>query len=652
MQITYRPDIDGLRAVAVVLVVMFHAGIGHATGGFVGVDVFFVISGFLITSVIAEDMRAGTFSFLAFFERRVRRLLPAMALVAVYVFLFAYAFYLLPEFTDVVHSLIAVATFTANWHFMGNQGYFAAPADTQPLLHTWSLSIEEQFYLVFPALLFLTIRQRARLALPMVAVLVAASLAVAIHLGARAAPEVSYLNSFGRFYELLIGAAIALAPGVRLSGVAGVAARWIGMAAILGSAWAITEDFPFPSWVALIPTLGTALVILADGKARDPLLAALQSRIATYTGKVSYGFYLWHWPALVTLRYLDDEPSRAGTLLAVAAAFAAAVLSYHFVELPVRTRTLLAERRKLFGAFAGSLAAVAGAGAVNAVAPGMPFRFSPDVQRAILLADRVAGISCRRRALTGEVTGCLYGAADADPKDAKIIVWGDSLAGTLRSELAVLAAEHGPILAFGNAGCAPLLDVWKHNDKTHHCAEMAKRVAAYIRDTRAPVLLAAAWNDFATNATTATRLVSPAVEPKSADQLREVFGDALARTAAALGDRTIVVLGQPPRYAMHVDRYVLRQQITGRPFDPLIRSADYAAKADVVRAAAEANSNVRYVDVAGIFCPRDVCIYQMDGVPLYHDTLHLNSTGAKLIGTAVAEALRLLLPSAPSGAGP
>jgi peptidoglycan/LPS O-acetylase OafA/YrhL len=354
--LTHRADIQGLRAVAVLLVVVAHAGIRSLSGGYVGVDVFFVLSGFLITGLLlAEARKRGSVSLPAFYLRRARRILPAAMLTLVATDIAAYLLVNFVRARETVDDSIHAAGFAANFHFAARGfDYFAQSQPPSPLLHYWSLSVEEQFYLVWPLLLSLTLfgiawmlRQRTagcegRL-LWLIGILTALSLVYSIHLTATS-PTTAYYSPFARAWELGLGATLAVATA-RLAGLPGAAKvllGWSGIAAIVIATVVFNSSTPFPGWAALLPTVGTACAIVAGMGDRMPRLAVgrwLGVRPMSVIGDRSYAFYLWHWPVLILAAgYAGHALSVPVNLELMLGAFLLSCLSYALIENPIRRR--------------------------------------------------------------------------------------------------------------------------------------------------------------------------------------------------------------------------------------------------------------------------------------------------------------------------
>jgi len=376
----YRPDVDGLRTIAVTAVVIYHAFPGSLTGGYVGVDVFFVVSGFLITSVIVDDLERGRFSIVDYYGRRARRILPAL-IVMVLAGLAVGAIILFPgDFQDLARSTAATALFLSNvWFWLDRQDYFADAVEFAPLLHTWSLAVEEQFYIVAPLLLALVLRHGRGPAIVAMSAICAAALALSAATSAGSHGFAFYLP-LTRAYELGLGALLALVPASRLSlpRSAREAAAASGLAMIIVAVFAFDGATVFPGVAALLPCVGTALVIAAGSQGQTVVGGLLSLGPLVFVGLVSYSWYLWHWPVLaftrVHLGTVDLPPSVA--LSAVAGSFGLAVLSWRFVEQPFRRRRgVIAPGTGAFAASAAGIAALVAAAAMVELGGGLPQRF-------------------------------------------------------------------------------------------------------------------------------------------------------------------------------------------------------------------------------------------------------------------------------------
>ena len=339
-EVRHRADIDGLRAIAVVPVVLFHAGVSQVSGGFVGVDIFFVISGYLITSLILGEMREGRFSLLSFYERRIRRIFPALFAVLAVCIVLAGTLFLPRELRSFDESLLAATFFVSNIYFYGSNGYFAAPPDTLPLLHTWSLSIEEQFYIVFPLLLSLAIAFGRRIWVGLISVLFLLSLAASIWV-TPINPDAAFYLAPMRVWELMLGALLAarVLPRIESQAVREMLAL-AGVALIAYAVFRFSTSTPFPGSAALIPCLGAAFLIYAgEDEGTTSASKVLSLRPLVFVGLISYSLYLWHWPLLVFARYWSVT-SLTGWQSAtiVIASFILAALSWAYIEQPFRRK--------------------------------------------------------------------------------------------------------------------------------------------------------------------------------------------------------------------------------------------------------------------------------------------------------------------------
>jgi peptidoglycan/LPS O-acetylase OafA/YrhL len=332
----YRPDIDGLRAVAVLAVIGFHAFPQRIPGGFVGVDIFFVISGYLISLVILEDLRSGKFRFRVFYERRVRRIFPALLLVLIATLAFGWFALLKPEFRSLGQRAAGGAAFVSNFLLLDTRGYFAVRSDSEPLLHLWSLAIEEQFYIVWPFVFYIAWSRKWNL-LGMVALLTAASLA--LNLWAFHGNGESFFLPSTRAWELGVGALLAVAAPSLALPAQGVLREWMAAAGLLAMILAIlffNQELPYPGALTLIPVLGAALTIAAGAGAwLNRRLLSVPPLVGC--GLISYPLYLWHWP-LLSLGHIvvGDGFSARRRGIVVLVSMVLAFLTYAVIEKPIR----------------------------------------------------------------------------------------------------------------------------------------------------------------------------------------------------------------------------------------------------------------------------------------------------------------------------
>jgi peptidoglycan/LPS O-acetylase OafA/YrhL len=377
--LTYRREIDGLRAVALLPVLLFHAGFSWAPGGFVGVDVFFVISDFLITSIIVSEMQSGTFTIARFYELRARRILPALSVVMIACLPFAWLWMLPEDARSFGDSLLAVSAFGSNVLFFFTSGYFDTTAELKPLLHTWSLAVEEQYYILFPLLVMLTWRWGRGVLTALFILLGLISFGLAVYSVNEHAAFAFYMLPT-RGWEIMIGACLALVPVRRQAGWIFELAGLTGLALIAMAVWAFDRTTPFPGAAALVPTCGAALLI-ACASPQTVSGRLLGSRALVGIGLVSYSAYLWHQPLLAFARHRssgEPPPALLAALLVVALILAWA--TWACVEAPTRNRQRVPLNRLAWLLSVGWLA-IAAAGALALATGGFPTRVPEDVRR-------------------------------------------------------------------------------------------------------------------------------------------------------------------------------------------------------------------------------------------------------------------------------
>ena len=358
----YRAEIDGLRAIAVVPIILFHAGFEYFSGGFVGVDVFFVISGYLITTIILSEKEQGTFSLVNFYERRFRRILPALFMVMLVSLIFS-LLWLMPSYMeDFSQSLMAVSTFSSNILFWHESGYWEISNELKPLLHTWSLAVEEQYYVLYPLFLMQIWHFRKDWILGSFIVIAAISLATA-QWGAYNKPIPTFYLLPTRGWELAIGAGIAyyflyrkqtvrtLLSHKSVNEVLGL----LGLLMISYAVYVFDKGTPFPSLYALVPTVGTGLIILfSSSQTMVGRLLSIKPLVAV--GLISYGTYLWHWPLIVFARHLSiTEPSELTFAILALLTFPLAYLSWRYIEKPFRTKSIFSRKAIFTLSFIGSV---------------------------------------------------------------------------------------------------------------------------------------------------------------------------------------------------------------------------------------------------------------------------------------------------------
>lgn len=638
---SYRPDIDGLRGVAVLMVVLFHAGLGFK-GGYVGVDVFFVISGYLITGLLFKELDRGGIDLAGFWERRLRRIAPALTVVLLFT-LAAGALLLFPaDFSSLAGSMVAQALLVANVYFWKDSGYFAGASEEKPLLHLWSLAVEEQFYVLLPPLLLLAHRWlarggrdaltvRKRLVQGLAAVLVA-SLAASCLWVVRDANSAFYWLPF-RAWELLLGSVLAGLPaGWRLRHPRHqevTAAASLGM--ILVAALAYRSDTLFPGAAALLPCLGAAGLIWAHngvsagtGEVRPRTWGLMTWRPLVAVGLVSYSLYLWHWPLLAFAQYLnvtgEDRvplPWRLG-LVALACLFA--WLSWRWVETPFRQKRWLGSRSRVFAAGAAVTAFSLAAGLTIGRQEGWPWRLpEAALKYAAGSQDKLAGELRTEPEEAARGNFPAFGTAGEAPS---VLLWGDSHARSLLPLLDSLARDHGQggIAALYSA-TSPTLGFYRRS--RHGLKEKAEVMAqAVVRQVREKeirhVILAAYWKE-------------------CPGDREAAFADALVHTVRALqeaGSQPWVVLDVPD-HAFEVPKALALGHLPGGWFP---QAADRTPSVQEHRQKNAVMQNLLpRLEAAGanildplplLSGPGQQTLIESEGRSLYSDSHHLSITGA------------------------
>lgn len=639
--LAYRPDIDGLRGIAVALVVLYHANPAWLPGGYIGVDVFFVISGYLITKIIHGESAKGAFSYGNFYRRRIKRLLPAFSVVVAATLALSLWLSLPDHLVDTGQSIIAAGLFATNFLFWSEANYFAGAAEIKPLLHSWSLAVEEQFYFVYPVLLLLALKvSRARGALVITAIIFTLSLAASALL-TPVFPEAAFFLLPFRAWELMLGSLLAItalqppASALLRNGLVVIGLAMIALAGGLYSSATV-----FPGIAALLPVAGSALAIYAGAGTGGASRALLQNGPLVFLGRISYSLYLWHWPLLAFARYRNVGEPDIGLIVAlVVLAVILAWLSYRFVEQPFRSPERWPGYRPFVFALASSGLMVA-AGGIIVHGKGLPQRFDSEVSELIgTRADRDRRGGCMANAdkPRDPADPCLYGDAGKRPS---IALWGDSHAHALVDSLGRVAAQRGEsLLFFGYAGCPPITEVTVPEDPG--CEAYSRGALARIladSEVRTVVLFArhAAHLRGDTGALgPAEGAFPPAAFPAfpEDERVKRYFAALEAMTARLQAAGKQVVLVQPvPETGYDIPRIAALLAMQGDSITRFTRPrAQYEARQEGIRsaiAAIAARHDARLVDPAAWICDTRVCRVEQDGQLLYYDDDHLTSFGA------------------------
>ncbi len=674
-QVTYRPDIDGLRAVAILGVVAGHIGLPFATGGFTGVDVFFVISGFLITQLLVKELDAtGRISIGGFYARRVRRIIPALTLVVGTSLLLGN--FLLPPFGERIElsqSAIWASAFVANEFFrLATEGYFAGPSELKPLLHLWSLSVEEQFYVVWPLILFgIAFLASAKKRLTYVSASI-----VAISLCSFALSEwlmyVDYERAFyfigSRAWELGVGAWLALrrpSPAPAAPWFGGTCSAFGLLLIACGFFW-LHPGIPFPGVAALPPVLGTALVIYGNSLApAAPVSRLLSAKPAVLIGLLSYSWYLWHWPLLAfarTWRLDQADVSTDGALVLVALALA--WLTYKYVENPIRYGYRAAGRGSgpALATGGAALATIAAAG-VGLVLWGENAPRSLTEQAAYLVANDRSPHQSRCLLSPNTWTHGALRAADcsfgSDKKPPSIALWGDSHADAW-APLLDQALGGGTFVQLSMNTCPPLLGnvpaipgVYSPA-KLVNCREFNEEALDILQSPDLAklkgVLLSARWAAYAgaPNISVFDDWIGYFNHAdRSANDAVASLKTGLAATLKALAgrNRRVLILLSQPEFAHPLYRCFLIKLPASCGVDRAQFDRHRASVKQAIEEVAAEFESVRVVDPAAYFCDERYCHPFLDGVPSLYDDDHVSASAARRYAVQAAGDIAWLLQS-------
>jgi peptidoglycan/LPS O-acetylase OafA/YrhL len=619
----YRRDIDGLRAIAVGSVLAYHAFPSLLPGGFVGVDIFFVISGFLISTIIMGNLEGDGFSYRDFYARRIKRIFPALVVVLAATCVIGWNVLLPHDLAQLGKHAAAGAAFVSNFAFWSEAGYFDAAAETKPLLHLWSLAVEEQFYLLWPLLLGLAWRRRWRFAV-VVAAVTAASFACNVWT-VHSNPAAAFYSPVSRFWELMVGGMLAW---VRLRRPASTGA-WshaqsiIGAALIVAGLVLIRSTAAFPGWWALLPVIGAYLCIAA-GPHAVLNRTVLASRPMVWIGLVSYPLYLWHWPLLAYVRILEigngHWSARVGALVL---AIVLAVATYLFVERPIRFG-VNRQRARLVG-LAVPMALICAVGVAAMMTNGFGYRL-----KGTQLEFASHDYDFAADALVGK---CWVGAADAPDayagqcasEHAPVLIWGDSHAGRFGPGLRRVVGGQVPVAEFIRDGCPGILGFGYPRcvDGNAYVLEQIKKLRPHT------VILFGSW----------TFYLPPVWSLKVADLQGTV--DALR----AAGVARIIVMGPAPKWRgplptllakfhrQHADRPVPNRTTFGLTEQSAQAETDLAALVARV-------PGVEYFSTYGTLCDHDGCMTMQSNTPeglTTWDYGHLTTSGAAFVAARLLE---------------
>lgn len=617
--ISYRRDIDGLRALAVMPVLLYHFGVHELSGGFSGVDVFFVISGYLIAGSLLSDLQKEQFSLINFYWRRFRRLLPALSVVTIASSIAAYLLMPSRQFVDFGWSLMASMSFVSNIYFWKSIDYFSVSAELTPLLHTWSLAVEEQYYIFAPIVMYLTYRfLRGRWIVVLLPVILI-SFSLSIY-GVQSGPRFTFYWLPTRAWEILIGAVLVLCPLPKLS------ARWmtelvglVGLVCLGGAYIILTETSVFPGVGALLPCLGAVFLIYA-GEHRTPDLYPTISRLLELKplvgiGLISYSLYLVHWPLVsfsthALLRPIDEPLLLTGISIVLAA------MMWKWVEQPFRTWPKLMNRKATFTFAAVTITANMIMAATVISSQGVPGRSADYVRQkvdTVFWRNRTCFFLSGQPATNFSIDGCTY---DLGYQDAKILLWGDSYAAQYVGGLEANATSLGSnVVQITHAGCPPLLSY--NSSGIPACAAFNQK-AFHLATSGgfSIVLLTALWDIHDTHKLEGLQ--------QTLDKLRQ----------AGL---SVIVIGQSPRFLDDVQRISAHARQHGR--DPWWHSVEVSPSIRELLRSQTQDAEQTFLDPISLLCNGTECPLADEVDFMAFDEGHMSRRGASVALLAYLDAL-------------
>lgn len=623
----YRAEIDGLRAIAVLSVLSFHFGFVPFSGGYVGVDIFFVISGYLISLILLSDISNDTFKLKTFYDRRIRRLFPALLAMMALSFVFAHYLFMPDEFEEFAQSVVASTLYVSNIFFWLKSDYFAGPSELKPLLHTWSLAVEEQFYLIFPLVLMLSVKYlRAYTFYILSALLLLSFIAGVLTLNVDSSAAFFLLPT--RIWELLLGSLLAYwhFSGRVTHGKYSSYIGAIGLLMILVSVLYYDKSTAFPGINALLPVVGTAMV-LADQSGKGWLVRLLCSAPLVFVGKISYSLYLWHWPVLVFYGYWLIRPfENADKLIMLFMSLGLSLISYYMLEKPFRKPVKTFSFAKSLGVSALFSIIFVSLGLYVSHEEGLPHRAPFALVSTDSLITNHTELSNYHAKLHRQLeTSCFLKAEQKFeywvPEDCKIkgsdsahtsLLWGDSHANHLIVGLTSIRSElKHDLYIFSNAGCPPILDL-QIAGRPNCAANNAGMFESLKRLNIKRVYLAASWHY--------------AIEQSgmSIDELRDTI------TSIQSKGVEVILINQLPIYSIASPEYLLARLANADALDK-----DYLLKParglNLAKKLQRAFPNVQIVDLHRAFCNTEGrCAIYKNGKLTVVDQAHLSIPGSSI----------------------
>lgn len=639
--IKYRPDIDGLRALAVIAVLLFHAEFEIFSGGFIGVDVFFVISGYLITSILLKSLQANNFSLLTFYDRRIRRIFPALFAVLGVSTLVATLIMMPQEYARFGLSIASTASFSSNILFWREAGYFDLGLSMKPLLHTWSIAVEEQFYIFFPIYLFLVFKYARKFMIPLTLLGLVFSFGLSIWTLSIHKPIPTFFLLPTRAWELVAGSLLAFGflPTLKNKHLIN-ALSLIGFALVVVPIFVFTSAISFPGPNAAYPVIGTVLLIYAGMSHSSTawINHALSLRPFVFTGKISYSLYLWHWPIFVFCGYIAMRDlgtwEKIGLLVLC---FIISAASWKFIEEPFRQKDKTYNRKHVFGAAFILTTLFIAMGLIIYFTKGLPNRYSEEIQNLTMVEKGANTPDYQIDNFNWPETKQLGITSEYGNPDATFVVWGDSHANA-GAPAASAAAKDAGVSGFviKQAGCMPSFGMTAEI-LSAECAAFnidSKRVLDSTTATK--IIMIARWSAY-------PRWISKTNEATGTEDSRATFERLLTDTITTLKSqgKEVIIMAEVPRAQASIVPSVLgRTVLFNRPVDLRGTKETYLQEQAHLfeifdRLSKKHGTKIIYPHKT--FCtdemPDDKCMVIKDGKTLYFDASHLSTFGAEQVGS-------------------
>lgn len=667
ISIDYRADIDGLRALAVLAVIFYHFDIMGFSGGYIGVDVFFVISGYLIGSLILFQLEQNEFKFSTFYLRRIRRLIPAFIVVILFSIITAYLYILPMDFKQYGQSLFAATVYSSNILFFLEAGYFDTASHLKPLLHTWSLSVEEQFYIIFPALAWLLIRFKRKLVIVFFISISLISFFASVFYISRDSAAVFFLYPF-RAWEMFLGVILALRilPKITNSIVANIFG-FLGFCLILIPCTIYNSSTTFPGMTALSPCFGAAIFIYSGMTYRTLTKSWFSKTLPVFIGKISYSLYLWHWPLFVFYKYIKlntsyEKLSGLEIIFLLLFTFFAAILSWKFVEQPFRYSKLQFMKSKavIFPITAIFSIGFFLFGFYIHTSNGIPDRYDPKEQQYIFAANDLFGnqdnCSDENNVFFPGLPICTIG--NPQVSNSYILIWGDSHALAFNDGIKQIFNKYGAdAVITWSGGCPPVFNIEKDEsvsskDTDYECTKqhhVLKDILEKEHKRIKSIVLIGRWSyylngrGYGLDESISIKVWEEGTNKETVKSQQNLFIDLFEESINLLSvyNISIYVVEQPPEFSYFnarklamayindkKDYFKIADEIAYEPYDNV---EDRQGPFQMLINKLELEGRVQILRTHQYFCNNQTCSTMIDSMPSYVDNNHISTNGAKLI---------------------